>query len=57
MEKRYDIEKFNEITNFGLWQVRMVTILVQSILKRSLQGKSWRMQTKQSRGSLMRRNL
>ncbi|KAH1032480.1 hypothetical protein J1N35_044654 [Gossypium stocksii] len=30
---RYNIEKFNEITNFSLWQVRMNTILVQNVME------------------------
>ncbi|MFQ6651302.1 hypothetical protein Gotur_023681 [Gossypium turneri] len=31
---RSDIEKFNGVTNFNLWQVRMMTILVQIGLKK-----------------------
>ncbi|MBA0692419.1 hypothetical protein Goari_009982, partial [Gossypium aridum] len=31
---RFDIDKFNGITNFNLWQVRMMTILIQSDLEK-----------------------
>ncbi|MFQ6635031.1 hypothetical protein Gotur_012160 [Gossypium turneri] len=31
---RFDIEKFDGVTNFNLWQVRMMAILVQTILKK-----------------------
>ncbi|MBA0669693.1 hypothetical protein Goklo_029361 [Gossypium klotzschianum] len=31
---RFDIEKFNGITNFNLWQVLIMTILVQIGLKK-----------------------
>ncbi|MFQ6668738.1 hypothetical protein Gotur_034286 [Gossypium turneri] len=31
---RFDIVKFDGITNFNLWQVRMITILVQTGLKK-----------------------
>ncbi|MBA0853746.1 hypothetical protein Goshw_021474 [Gossypium schwendimanii] len=31
---RFDIEKFDGVTNFNLWQVQMMTILVQTSLKK-----------------------
>ncbi|MBA0787736.1 hypothetical protein Gotri_006714 [Gossypium trilobum] len=31
---RFDIEKFECVTNFNLWQVRMMAILVQTGLKK-----------------------
>ncbi|MBA0644114.1 hypothetical protein Goklo_028324 [Gossypium klotzschianum] len=31
---RFDIDKFNGITNFNIWQVRMMTILIQSDLEK-----------------------
>ncbi|KAH1082252.1 hypothetical protein J1N35_022013 [Gossypium stocksii] len=31
---RFEIEKFDGVTNFNLWQVRMMTILVQTGLKK-----------------------
>ncbi|KAG8498873.1 hypothetical protein CXB51_005276 [Gossypium anomalum] len=36
---RFEIEKFNGETNFNLWQVRMMAILVQSGLKKVVIGK------------------
>ncbi|KAG8488058.1 hypothetical protein CXB51_018348 [Gossypium anomalum] len=36
---RFEIEKFNGETNFNLWQVRMMAILVQSGLKKVVTGK------------------
>ncbi|MFQ6659366.1 hypothetical protein Gotur_028282 [Gossypium turneri] len=36
---RFEIEKFNGETNFNLWQVRMMAILVQSGLKKAVTGK------------------
>ncbi|MBA0767396.1 hypothetical protein Gotri_016284 [Gossypium trilobum] len=36
---RFDIEKFDGVTNFNLWQVRMMTILVQTDLKKVVIGK------------------
>ncbi|MBA0788030.1 hypothetical protein Gotri_025677 [Gossypium trilobum] len=30
---RFDIEKFDGVTNFNLWQIQMMTILVQTGLK------------------------
>ncbi|MFQ6654944.1 hypothetical protein Gotur_025709 [Gossypium turneri] len=36
---RFEIEKFDSETNFNLWQVRMMTILVQSGLKKVVIGK------------------
>ncbi|KAH1130602.1 hypothetical protein J1N35_001980, partial [Gossypium stocksii] len=33
MAMSYDIEKFDVITNFSLWQIRMTIILVQNSLK------------------------
>ncbi|MBA0823411.1 hypothetical protein Goarm_020146 [Gossypium armourianum] len=33
---RFDINKFNGIANFNLWQVRMTTILIQSDLEKVL---------------------
>ncbi|MFQ6663319.1 hypothetical protein Gotur_030888, partial [Gossypium turneri] len=31
---RFEIEKFDGVTNFNLWQVRMIAILVQTGLKK-----------------------
>ncbi|MFQ6634905.1 hypothetical protein Gotur_010878 [Gossypium turneri] len=31
---RFDIEKFDGVTNFNLWQIQMMTILVQTSLKK-----------------------
>ncbi|MBA0624401.1 hypothetical protein Godav_009769, partial [Gossypium davidsonii] len=36
---RFDIDKFNGITNFNLWQVRMMTILIQSNLEKVFREK------------------
>ncbi|MFQ6625657.1 hypothetical protein Gotur_006375 [Gossypium turneri] len=36
---RFEIEKFDGETNFNLWQVRMMAILVQSGLKKVVTGK------------------
>ncbi|MFQ6652047.1 hypothetical protein Gotur_024099 [Gossypium turneri] len=36
---RFDIEKFDGVTNFNLWQVRMMKILVQISLKKVITGK------------------
>ncbi|MFQ6654484.1 hypothetical protein Gotur_025447 [Gossypium turneri] len=36
---RFEIEKFYGETNFNLWQVRIMTILVQSGLKKVVTGK------------------
>ncbi|MFQ6633945.1 hypothetical protein Gotur_010182 [Gossypium turneri] len=36
---RFEIEKFDGETNFNLWQVRMMAILVQSGLKKFVTGK------------------
>ncbi|KAG8488335.1 hypothetical protein CXB51_016384 [Gossypium anomalum] len=36
---RFEIEKFDGETNFNLWQVRMMTILAQSGLKKVVTGK------------------
>ncbi|MFQ6665133.1 hypothetical protein Gotur_031981 [Gossypium turneri] len=36
---RFEIEKFNGETNFNLWQVRMMAILVQTSLKKVVTGK------------------
>ncbi|MBA0613086.1 hypothetical protein Godav_013596 [Gossypium davidsonii] len=33
---RFDIDKFDGITYFNLWQVRMMTILIQSDLEKVL---------------------
>ncbi|MBA0849512.1 hypothetical protein Goshw_016965 [Gossypium schwendimanii] len=33
---KFDIDKFDGITNFNLWQVRMTTILIQSNLEKVL---------------------
>lgn len=35
---RFDIERFDGIKNFNLWQVRMMTILVQNNLKKVVTG-------------------
>ncbi|KAG8486238.1 hypothetical protein CXB51_019548 [Gossypium anomalum] len=37
---RFDIDKFDGITNFSLWQVRMTEILVQNDLKKVIIGKN-----------------
>ncbi|MBA0661359.1 hypothetical protein Goklo_005666, partial [Gossypium klotzschianum] len=34
---RFEIEKFNGETNFNLWQVRMMAILVQISLKKNVE--------------------
>ncbi|MBA0610899.1 hypothetical protein Godav_011656 [Gossypium davidsonii] len=39
---RFEIKKFDGETNFNLWQVGMMTILVQIGLKRLLPGRSLR---------------
>ena len=36
---RFKIEKFDGETNFNLWQVRMMAILVQNGLKKVVTGK------------------
>ncbi|MFQ6660986.1 hypothetical protein Gotur_029296 [Gossypium turneri] len=36
---RFDIDKFDGITNFNLWQVRMTTILIQGDLEKVLTEK------------------
>ncbi|MFQ6646938.1 hypothetical protein Gotur_019417 [Gossypium turneri] len=36
---RFEIEKFDGETNFNLWQVQMMAILVQSGLKKVVIGK------------------
>ncbi|MBA0871170.1 hypothetical protein Goshw_021959 [Gossypium schwendimanii] len=36
---RFDIDKFDGITDFNLWQVRMTTILIQSNLEKVLTKK------------------
>ncbi|MFQ6639605.1 hypothetical protein Gotur_015402 [Gossypium turneri] len=36
---RFEIEKFDGETNFNLWQVQMMAILVQSGLKKVVTGK------------------
>lgn len=36
---RFEIEKFDGETNFNLWQVRMMAILVQNGLKKVITGK------------------
>ncbi|MFQ6656917.1 hypothetical protein Gotur_026817, partial [Gossypium turneri] len=36
---RFEIKKFDGETNFNLWQVRIMTILVQSSLKKVITGK------------------
>ena len=36
---RFEIEKFDGETNFNLWQVRMMAILVQNGLKKVVTGK------------------
>ncbi|MFQ6660987.1 hypothetical protein Gotur_029296, partial [Gossypium turneri] len=37
---RFDIDKFDGITNFNLWQVRMTTILIQGDLEKVLMEKT-----------------
>ena len=39
MSFRFDIEKFNGRINFGLWQVQVKDILIQSGLYKTLKGK------------------
>ncbi|MBA0879123.1 hypothetical protein Goshw_021568 [Gossypium schwendimanii] len=36
---RFKIEKFDRVTNFNLWQVRMMAILVQTGLKKEVSMK------------------
>ena len=36
---RFEIEKFHGETNFNLWQVQMMAILVQTDLKKVVIGK------------------
>ncbi|MBA0660430.1 hypothetical protein Goklo_012447 [Gossypium klotzschianum] len=36
---RFEIEKFDGVTNFNLWQVRMMAIIVQTGLKKVVTGK------------------
>ncbi|MFQ6664177.1 hypothetical protein Gotur_031366 [Gossypium turneri] len=36
---RFEIEKFDGVTNFNLWQVWMMAILVQTSLKKVVTGK------------------
>ncbi|MBA0760164.1 hypothetical protein Gotri_022927 [Gossypium trilobum] len=36
---RFEIEKFDGVTNFNLWKVRMMAILVQTSLKKVVIGK------------------
>ncbi|MFQ6628747.1 hypothetical protein Gotur_006839 [Gossypium turneri] len=36
---RFEIEKFDGVTNFNLWQVRMMVILVQTGLKKVITRK------------------
>ncbi|MBA0671046.1 hypothetical protein Goklo_029669 [Gossypium klotzschianum] len=36
---RFEIEKFDGVTNFNLWHIRMMTILVQLGLKKVAIGK------------------
>ncbi|KAH1032462.1 hypothetical protein J1N35_044636 [Gossypium stocksii] len=31
---RFEIEKFNGVTNFNLWEIQMIAILVQTSLKK-----------------------
>ena len=40
MSFRFDIEKFDGRINFGLWQVQVKDILIQSGLYKALKGKS-----------------
>ncbi|MBA0660753.1 hypothetical protein Goklo_012723, partial [Gossypium klotzschianum] len=35
--KRFDIKKFDGVTNFNMWQVRMMAILVQTSLKKNVE--------------------
>ena len=39
MSFRFDIEKFDGRINFGLWQVQVKDILIQSGLYKALKGK------------------
>ena len=36
---RYDVEKFDGKINFGLWQVQVKDLLIQSGLHKALKGK------------------
>ena len=35
----FDVEKFDRIINFGLWQVQVKDLLIQSRLHKALKGK------------------
>ena len=37
---KFEVEKFNDKRNFGLWQKRVKALLVQQDLHKTLQGKS-----------------
>ncbi|MBA0823819.1 hypothetical protein Goarm_020522 [Gossypium armourianum] len=39
---RFEIEKSDGVTNFNLWKVQMMAILVQTSLKKVVIGKSLR---------------
>ena len=36
---KFDVEKFDERINFGLWQVQVKDLLIQSRLHKALKGK------------------
>ncbi|MFQ6628944.1 hypothetical protein Gotur_007447 [Gossypium turneri] len=38
---RFDIEKFDGVTSFNLWQVQIMTILVQTSLKKVVTEKKY----------------
>ncbi|MFQ6634293.1 hypothetical protein Gotur_011358 [Gossypium turneri] len=52
---RFEIEKFDIETNFNLWQVQIMAILVQSSLKKVVTGKKSENLNKQNEKSLMKR--
>lgn len=36
---KFDVEKFNEIINFGLWKVQVKNVLIQDRLHKVLKGR------------------
>jgi len=46
---KFEVEKFNGKENFGLWQKRVKTLLVQQSLHNTLQGKSAKPALRQTR--------
>ena len=39
MTMKFEIEKYNRNVNFGLWQIKMHTVLVQQGVSKALKGK------------------